>query len=453
MSIRHRLEAWWELGHRYARVFAHFWKIRHSHSLKTDFFNQQEAEFLPAGLSLQETPDSSTLRWTGRVLMGLVLLTVLWSIFGRIDIIVNATGKIIPSARTKTIGSVEVASVKTLYVTEGQAVHAGDVLVELDSSSSDAEHDKAVDAVAQAKLQVARSQAMIEAVEKLRAPQLKWYAVEGEGITPAQQQAAKHQLAGQYQDFLAKLTRLEGEIARYSAALPLAAQRAEDFKALVGDHTVSRHAWLEKEQAKVDLEGQLTDAKNQRIALIAQTRKEAHDALTEGHKIMAAAQQDQRRAGEHSKLLKLTAPVDGTVQQLTVHTVGGVVPAAQPLMQIVPKENVVEVEAFLENKDVGFVQVTQDAEVKIDAFDYTKYGTIPAKVRHVSHDAIQDEKKGLIYATQIVLDKNSLFVDGKTMPLSAGMSVNVAIKTGTRRVIEYVLSPLVQHQREALHER
>jgi hemolysin D len=447
MSMRHRVEAWGELLRRYAKTFSHFWKIRNS--LKTDFFNKQEAEFLPAGLSLQEAPDSSTLRWTGRILMGLVVFTVLWSIFGRIDIIVNATGKIIPSARTKTIGSVDVASVKALYVTEGQEVHAGDVLVELDSSSSDAEHDKAVYAVAQAKLQVARSSAMIDAVEKLRVPQLS--AVDG--VTPAQWQAASLQLEGQYKDYSAKLNRLNGEIARYSEALPLAAQRAEDYKALMGDSTVSRHAWLEKEQAKLDLQGQLRDAKNQRSALIALTRKESQDALLEGQKIMAAGVQDQRRTGEHSKLLKLITPVDGTVQQLSVHTVGGVVPAAQPLMQIVPKENVVEVEAFLENKDVGFVQAGQDAEVKIDAFDYAKYGTIKAKVRHVSRDAIQDDKKGLIYSTKVVLDKNSIFVDGKTMPLSAGMSVNVEIKTGTRRVIEYVLSPLVQHQREALHER
>jgi hemolysin D len=175
--------------------------------------------------------------------------------------------------------------------------------------------------------------------------------------------------------------------------------------------------------------------------------------MLEGTKIVASGAQDARRAGEHSKLLKLTAPVDGTVQQLSVHTVGGVVPAAQPLMQIVPTETRIEVEAFLENKDVGFVHVGQSAAVKIDAFEYTKYGTIAGLVNHVSQDAIQDEKKGLIYSTRVSLDKNSIFVDGKTLPLSAGMSVNVEIKTGTRRVIEYVLSPLMQHQREALHER
>jgi len=91
--------------------------------------------------------------------------------------------------------------------------------------------------------------------------------------------------------------------------------------------------------------------------------------------------------------------------------------------------------------------------VKIDAFEYTKYGTVPGRVSHVSHDAIQDEKKGLIYSVKVVLDQSSLLVDGKEALLTPGMSVNVEIKTGERRIIEYVLSPLLQHQRESLRER
>jgi hemolysin D len=447
MSLHHKIQAYKELGKHYRAVFSHFWSIRKN--LGGGIFNEQEAEFLPAALSLQEKPVSSTARITGRLMMLMVVVALLWSIFGHIDIIATATGKIIPSSRTKTIASVDVASVKALYVTEGQLVHAGDVLVELDASASDAEHDKALGSVVEAKLQSARSQAMVLSVDSLRAPILPSVA----GVPDTQWQAAKQQLDGQFRDFYAKLKRLDGEIARYSESLPLATQRANDFKALLKDKDVSHHAWLEKEQARVDLEGQLSDVRNQRAALIAQTRKEAHDALLEGSKVIAAGQQDQRRAGERSKLLKLIAPVDGTVQQLTVHTVGGVVPAAQPLMLIVPNSAQVEVEAFLENKDVGFVHAGQKAEVKIDAFDYTKYGTIAAKVTHVSQDAIQDEKKGLIYSARILLDKNSIFVDGKNLTLSAGMSVSVEIKTGTRRVIEYVLSPLMRHQRESLNER
>jgi len=447
MSMRHRFRAASDLIQHYRAVFRHFWTQRHA--MRTDFFNKQEAEFLPPGLALQEAPASPSLRWTARLLMTLMIFTLLWSIFGRVDIVVNASGRVILTARTKTIAAIDVASVRALHVTEGQQVRAGDVLIELDSSGSDAEHGKAMESVMQARLQVARAMAMIVAVEREQLPPLRPVA----GTTKEQWHAARQHLAGQYHDFHARLKRLDGEIMRYARALPLVTQQADDFAVLVQDRSVSHHAWLDKEQARINLEGLLQEVKNQRVALIAQVRKEARDAITEGNRIIAASAHDQHRAGERSRLLRLVAPVNGTVQQLTVHTVGGVVPAAQALMQIVPQENVVEVEAFLKNKDVGFVNTGQQAEVKIDAFDYTRYGTINAHVKHISQDAIEDEKQGLMFAASIALDRNNIAVDGKVLPLVAGMAVNVEIKTGTRRIIAYVLSPLLRHQREALHER
>lgn len=151
--------------------------------------------------------------------------------------------------------------------------------------------------------------------------------------------------------------------------------------------------------------------------------------------------------------MQLTSPVDGTVQQLVVHTVGGVVTPAQPVMVIVPRDNPLEVEAFLENKDIGFVKPNQDAEVKIETFQYAKYGTLHAKVMSVSHDAINDEKRGLIYSTRVKMDKANINVDGTSVSSSPGMAVSVEIKTGKRRVIEYFLSPLMQHTSESLRER
>ncbi|MBF0461658.1 MAG: HlyD family type I secretion periplasmic adaptor subunit [Magnetococcales bacterium] len=447
MSIRHRVAAYRALCKRYREVFSYFWREREN--LGGGLFNEQEAAFLPAALALQEQPLSATARLTGRILMGLVCVALLWSVLGKMDIIVNATGKVIPSDRTKSIASVDVAVVRDLRVQEGQTVEEGELLLELDSTATDAERKKALDSTEEAALQMARSRAMIEAVNSLKPPKLPKI----EGIRPDRWQVAAQHVQGQYQEFRTKLTRLDGEITRYTQALPLVTQRAHDYEVLARDHDVSTHAWLEKEQARIDLVGQLTEAKNQRAALIAQTRKEAQDALVESSKIGRASMQDAWRTGEHSDLLKLTAPIAGTVQQLAVHTVGGVVPAAQPLMLIVPTEQRVEVEAFLENKDIGFVLEGQKAEVKIDAFDYTKYGTMAAQVTHVSRDAIQDEKKGLIYSVKVALDKATLVVEDKVVAPSAGMSVNVEIKTGERRIIEYILSPLIQHQREALHER
>ncbi|MGE3551030.1 MAG: HlyD family type I secretion periplasmic adaptor subunit [Geobacter sp.] len=447
MSVRYRLQAYKELLARYTAIFSHHWRNRHQ--VNSGLLNETEATFLPAALSLQERPVSPAFRLTARLLMTLVAVLIIWSIVGKIDIIVNASGKIIPSVRTKTIASVDVASVAALHVTEGQAVKAGDILIELDTSVSDAERDKAAGERSMAQLQVARSKALIAAIDTNHSPRLPNVP----GVQAEKWEAEQRHLEGQYRDFVAKLKRINGDIDRYAQELPLATQRARDYKELLNNRDVSQHAWLEKEQMRLDLEGRLADARNQRAALIAETKRMAHEAVIEGIRLASASHQDAIKSAAHSRLLRLVAPVDGTVQQLAVHTVGGVVPAAQPLMQIVPGEQAVEIEAFMENKDVGFVQEGQQAAVKIDAFEYTKYGTIPGTVTHVSRDAIQDEKKGLLYSTKITLAKSSMQVNGRSVALSAGMAVNVEIKTGDRRIIEYVLSPVLRHKRESLNER
>src|SRR5208283_3197825 len=141
MSIKHWMEAYVDLLRRYGDIFRYHWKNRKE--MDSGLFKAEEAEFLPPALSIQEKPVSPAGRLTARILMAFVALFLLWSIFGHIDIIVNAIGKIIPSERTKTIASVDVASVKALHVQEGQTVKAGDVLIELDASAFDADRDKA----------------------------------------------------------------------------------------------------------------------------------------------------------------------------------------------------------------------------------------------------------------------------------------------------------------------
>jgi len=149
----------------------------------------------------------------------------------------------------------------------------------------------------------------------------------------------------------------------------------------------------------------------------------------------------------------LTAPVSGVVQQLAVHTIGGVVTPAQELMKIVPESESLEVEAWILNKDIGFVEEGQTAEVKIETFPFTKYGTLDAEVIDVSNDAITDEQKGLVYAGRVLLQKSTIRVGEKIVNLTPGMAVTVEIKTGTRRLIEFVLSPLLRYKQESLGER
>lgn len=454
MIDRHRLGAWRALWQRYGAAWRSAWRQRRA--LDAGLLREHEAAYLPAALSLQANPVSPTARRTAAVLMALTALLLAWSVFGHVDIIVNAAGKIIPSGRIKTIAAVEVASVIALHVAEGQQVKAGQVLVELDTSASDAERDKAQGDHDAAVLEAARAQALLAALADGKPPRLPAAAALRRldaTIGDVEWRAEQLHLEGQYRDYRARQGRVDATIAHLDAALALATRRADDYQALLQEHDVAQHAWLEKEQARVELAGQLADARQQRVALLEETRRAAYDQLSEGNKLAASTGQDARRSAAHSKLLSLTSPVDGTVQQLAVHTVGGVVPAAQALMQIVPDAHTVEVEAELENRDVGFVREGQAAAVKITAFDYTKYGTVPASVTHVAHDAVQNEKKELVYTVKVTLSDTALGIDGRRVVLAPGMTVEVGIKTGERRLIEYVLSPLLRHQHEALHER
>ena len=151
--------------------------------------------------------------------------------------------------------------------------------------------------------------------------------------------------------------------------------------------------------------------------------------------------------------MTLKSPVNGTVQQLVTHTIGGVVTAAQPIMVIVPDEDQMEVEALVQNKDIGFVKAGQEVVIKIESFPYTRYGYLTGKLKSISFDAIEDEKQGLVFAATVTLDKNHLIIDGQKINLTGGMNVTAEIKTGDRRVIDYILSPLQTKVDESMKER
>lgn len=286
---------------------------------------------------------------------------------------------------------------------------------------------------------------------------------------------------GQFAEFKAKLTRSDSDIARREAeltttralvtkleqAIPLLAQRTADLQHLRDKGFVSQHAYLEKEQSRVEMEGDLASQRSrireiqaslnegrwQRANVVAEFRRTVLDSVNEFTQKIASLEQDYIKAENHNRLMRLTAPVDGQVQQLSVHTVGGVVTSAQPLMLIVPPNQDIEAEVMVENRDIGFVRIGQLAEVKIDAFLYTKYGTVSGKVISISRDAINDEKRGLLFSVRVRLDRPEIEVDGVHVSLSPGMTVSAEIKTGMRRVIEYFLNPLLQYKRESLRER
>ena len=473
MSIK--LQAMGDLGSRYLQVFRHAWA--HRHSMDPVPRLPHEALFLPAALSLQETPVSPAPRVTMWLIIAFVFLALIWSWQGRIDVVATAHGKVIPTQRSKTIQPMETASVRAIHVADGQSVTAGQVLVELDATVTTADHERVRSELVAARLEGARAQAMLllkpgDTVAAMSRPF---------GVDTAEFVQARSVLQAQLAEYKAKLERLQAELVRRDAekrtamaqiakveqTLPMARQRAKDYKDLVEQQFASQHSFMEKEQARVEQEADLVSLRSklkeveaaivethsQVTELQAQTRRDAADRATLAQQKVSSLEQELAKADVRGRQTRLTAPVDGTVQQLAVHTLGGVVTPAQALMVIVPKGDALEVEAMIENKDAGFVRAGQQARVKVETFQYTKYGTLDAEIASVSNDAIVDEKRGLLYSTRIRLKQSELNVDGARVTLSPGMVVTAEVKTWTRRPIEYFLSPLMQTADESLRER
>ena len=204
----------------------------------------------------------------------------------------------------------------------------------------------------------------------------------------------------------------------------------------------------------------------------AEYRRTLSGELVEAERKAAGLARDVDKANERTRLQVLTAPVDGEVQQLAVHTVGGVVTPAQTLLAVAPSDSPIEVEAMVTNHDIGFVQAGQQVEIKVDTFNFTRYGLLHGEVLSVSQDSIVREKpqekargagadegssepagQELSYAARISLDHTQMRVDDNLVNLIPGMAVTAEIKTGTRRIISYLLSPLLRYGHESLRER
>ena len=197
----------------------------------------------------------------------------------------------------------------------------------------------------------------------------------------------------------------------------------------------------------------LIESESARASYLAEVLRSLSEREAQGRLKAQLATQEQAKAIQREKLTTLTAPVAGVVQQLAAHSVGGVVTEAQVLMVIVPDGASVTAEVTMDNKDIGFVHPGQSVEIKLETFPYTRYGTVPATVQRVTSDAVNDEKRGAIFPATLALGASHVNIDGKMVRLSPGMNVTAEIKTGQRRVIDFLLSPIQKAGSESLRER
>ena len=464
---------------RYITVWRNVWAVRHQ--LEVPKRTADELAFLPAHLELTDTPVSAAPKWTARFIMIFTLLALLWSWFGKIDIVAAASGKTISGGRSKTIQPLETAVVKAVYVHDGQHVKQGERLVELEAIGTDSDVTQSEQALQAAQLSKLRYEAILNALESHTLPHIDTISAHSLGLIDTDIQAAQLLAQNQYQAWATQDAQLQSVLRGHQAELQSAKaqeqkliavgtieqQKTTDYKQLKADNFISEHAFLEQQSKSISNQNDLKSTRSQiqqiqaailqaeqnQILNTQNLKRDTLDALRQANEQIDQYHGQTDKAKQRQQLMTIQSPVNGTVQELSIYTIGGVVQAAQKMMVIAPDDNHMDIEVLVLNKDIGFVEPNQDAVIKIESFPYTRYGYLTGKVKSISHDAVSHEQLGLVYTAVISLDKYTLNVDGKTINLTAGMNVTAEIKTGKRRVLDYLLSPLQTKLDESFKER
>ncbi|EKN5919589.1 HlyD family type I secretion periplasmic adaptor subunit [Yersinia enterocolitica] len=435
---------------------------------------RDEYDFLPAYLDIVERPVAPLARRTAWFLALTLLLVLVWSIAGRLDIHASANGKVIVAEHSKIIQSLEPGVVVAINVHDGDRVVAGQVLLELNPIGVDAEVNNINQQLMHRSLEAARMSALLT-----DAPLTNFIYPDNSPENLVM--TAKSLLTKEYDEVNAELARQDSEravnqayiqagstnITHHKALMKNIHQRLQALQTLVKSKAIAEaevliqeREWLnaraegnrlESEQAV--LRAKMRNLAQVRLHYLAEKKRSYQEQLNKAHEVINQLKQELVKLTEKQRQQTLRAPVDGVIQQSSVHTLGGVVTSAQPLMVLVPESHQLELDVMILNKDIGFVLPGQAVEVKIDSFPYTRFGTLSGEVKHISLDAMEDQQQGLVFPARIRLDSDTLTVEGKPVRLSAGMSVSAEIKTGRRRVIDYLLSPLQQYQSEAMRER
>jgi hemolysin D len=458
------------------------------------FERHDEREFLPAALEVLETPPSPAARLMGGAIVLFFVCALAWAFLGKVDMIASAPGHVLPQGKVKVVQPVDTGIVRAIHVQDGDRVSEGQLLVELDPSQTSADRESLSHDLAQAELDTARLSALKPLAERDAPPSA---FVAPKDAPPSEVAEARAALRAQADGYAAKLASLDQQIAqkraevaetdatleKVKASIPMLSEKERMRRDLQAKGYGTTFSLLDAEQAlsearhDLDVLGKKQEQARAATIALERERDEAKSQFASSVLGDLAKAQEKRnelaqalvKAQTKSSQTQLRAPVDGVVEQLVVHTVGGVVTPAQRLMMVVPDSQSLMVEAEVSDRDVGFVRAGQPVEIKVETFNFTRYGLLRGKVVRVSRDMVASDERGVGdagqdsfadrrlrppgYVARISLDASSLMVDGALQPLRPGMAVTAEIKTGRRTIVDYLLSPLARRANESLHER
>ncbi len=435
-----------------------------------------ETEFLPAILEVTDTPPSPV----GRMVMWsiLLLLTVglAWSFLGHIDETAVAEGKIIPAGQVKTVQVKNKGIIREIKVKEGDYVKAGDPLVVLDPTSSNADYDSLKKRAAYFALDIKRLEAELEGkpflIEQhddlnendIQAERLLYESRQGQ--YKADYNAASAMVAQKQ----AALQAAREGYEKYRGMYAIAAEKESRLQTLLAENAVAEFQLLEQKSQRIELEQNMyaqqdtlkqaqaeMDEAQRKLNSVDETyKKDVMTSLVEARKQYYAFEEEIKKAEEDASLTTIEAPCDGRVYNLAVHTLGGIVTDAQALMMIVPNDAELEFEVWADNKDIGFIRNGQEAEVKVQTYNFQKFGVVKATVEDISPDAASDEKDPATYEKyrlRLKIKQDSWDIFGESSKLGPGMHVTAEVKIKQKRIIDYFLDPFRQYKSEALRER
>ena len=470
--------------------------------------NRADQEFLPAALEILERPASPVATAMMLGIGALVICVLTWAYVGRIDVVAVAQGKIQPTGRVKQIQPLETGKVVALNVENGKHVNAGDILVELDNADAGADVSSTQAAVGAYRAEALRRRTAIAAVEAgklLPVPAIAWPAGLGQApIPPLARLREERILSGDLGQLEANIASLGAQkaqkkserdslgetIAAQTRLIAILQERVTMRSELVAKEAGTKASLIDSRETLQIQQTTLSSQKGQmnaaaaaidvfdkdiakaRGAFVAENAQKLSDAERQSDDF----EQKLVKAQAHSQHMSLTSPISGTVQASSLTTIGQVVTTSEELMRIVPDGGEVEVEAYLPNKDIGFVRAGQEAIVKVESLPFTRFGTIAATVTRVATDAIPEpdaitaegnpskatkstgfsgaqRTQNLVFPITLRLKETQIVADGVPVTLSAGMTVSVEVQTGRRRILEYLFSPLVEVSSEAMRER
>ena len=464
---------------------------------------RDEREFLPAALEIVDTPPSPVGRAIGFTIIAVAVLAIAWACIGKVDIVATAGGRIVPQGKSKIVQPADTGIVTAIHVADGDHVKAGDPLIELNSNQVTADRDRFQRDLLQANLNLARLRGLAATLPGTpaegRAPDLvdppKDAKPEDLTLTLAAMRAQAANENAKLADLDQQVEAKQAEAAEAAAAteklqasLPMVADQEKILRAMRDQKVGSKLDWYQVNQQLIEQQHEISVLAHRKDAAVAAQRalREQRAAEAAQYQMSVLADLDKMRAqvseleAELAKAQQrlsqvvLHAPIAGTVQQLAVHTIGGVVTPAEALLTIVPDEGGLVVEAAVRNRDVGFIRAGQTVRVKVEAFNFTLYGLINGEVLDVTRDAVShsndkkgngagdqndgsnvasDDNSGPVYLARIALSQDWMMTENGKVPLAPGMAVTAEIQTGERRLISYLLSPLVRHVSESMHER